>query len=139
MRRIAIVGASGFVGSTLVERLLAQGRDEVLPFIHSSGNAMRLARLGIELPTIDLLVRDQVDAALRGCTHVVNCALGGADAALRGLRNLLAACRKHKVERFIHLSSVLVYGDPPPVPSITRREWDIGNIPFFRYPFPWRR
>ena len=118
MRRIAIVGASGFVGSTLVERLLAQGRDEVLPFIHSSGNAMRLARLGIELPTIDLLVRDQVDAALRGCTHVVNCALGGADAALRGLRNLLAACRKHKVERFIHLSSVLVYGDPPPPDSV---------------------
>ena len=109
MRRIAIVGASGFVGSTLVERLLAQGRDEVLPFIHSSGNAMRLARLGIELPTIDLLVRDQVDAALRGCTHVVNCALGGADAALRGLRNLLAACRKHKVERFIHLSLSLIH------------------------------
>jgi nucleoside-diphosphate-sugar epimerase len=32
---------------------------------------------------------------------------------LKGLQNLLAASRKNKVERFIHLSSVLVYGDPP--------------------------
>jgi len=48
MKRIAVVGASGFVGSTLVERLLARGDVEVVPFIHTSGNAMRLARRGIE-------------------------------------------------------------------------------------------
>jgi nucleoside-diphosphate-sugar epimerase len=101
-----------------VERLLAQGKDEVLPFIHTSGNAMRLARLGIDLPAVDLLVQDQVETALRGCTHVVNCALGSAEAASKGLRNLLAACRKNNVERFIHLSSVLVYGDPPPPDSV---------------------
>lgn len=117
MRRIAVVGASGFVGSTLVERLLAQGQDEVLPLIHSSGNAMRLARLGIDLPAVDLLVQDEIDMALRGCTHVVNCALGSVDAILKGLQHLLAASRKNKVERFIHLSSVLVYGDPPPSDS----------------------
>jgi nucleoside-diphosphate-sugar epimerase len=118
MRRIAIVGASGFVGSTLVERLLAQAQDDVLPLIHSSGNALRLARLGIDLPAVDLLVQDEIDMALRGCTHVVNCALGSADAILKGLQNLLAASRKNKVERFIHLSSVLVYGDPPSPDSV---------------------
>ena len=118
MRRIAIVGASGFVGSTLVERLLAQAQDEVLPLIHSSGNALRLARLGIDLPAVDLLVQDEIEMALRGCTHVVNCALGSADVMLKGLQNLLAASRKNKVERFIHLSSVLVYGDPPPPDSV---------------------
>jgi hypothetical protein len=32
---------------------------------------------------------------------------------LRGLRILLDACRRAGVERFIHLSSVLVHGDPP--------------------------
>ena len=118
MRRIAIVGASGFVGSTLVERLLVQARHEVLPLIHSSGNAWRLARLGIDLPAVDLLVQDEIERALRGCTHVVNCALGGADVMLKGFQNLLAASRKNKVERFIHLSSVLVYGDPPPPESV---------------------
>ena len=73
MKRIAIVGASGFVGASLAERLLSQGGDEVVPFIHSSGNAWRLARLDIELKTLNLLDRDQVHAALRGVTHVVNC------------------------------------------------------------------
>lgn len=118
MRRIAIVGAAGFVGSTLVERLLAQGQDEVLPLIHSSGNALRLARLGIALPAVDLLVQDEIALALRGCTHVVNCALGSADAIVKGLHHLLAASRSNNVERFIHLSSVLVYGDPPPPASV---------------------
>jgi nucleoside-diphosphate-sugar epimerase len=118
MRRIAIIGASGFVGSTLVERLLAQAQHEVLPLIHSSGNALRLARLGIDLPAVDLLVPDEIEMALRGCTHVVNCALGSADAMLKGLQNLLAASRKNKVERFIHLSSVLVYGDPSPPDTV---------------------
>jgi nucleoside-diphosphate-sugar epimerase len=118
MRRIAVVGASGFVGSTLVERLLAKGQDEVLPLIHSSGNAWRLVRLGIDLPAVDLLVREEIERALRGCTHVVNCALGSADAMVKGLQNLLTASQKNKVERFIHLSSVLVYGDPPAPDSV---------------------
>jgi nucleoside-diphosphate-sugar epimerase len=118
MRRIAVVGASGFVGSALVERLLAQAGHEVLPLIHSSGNAWRLARLGIDLQAMDLLVQDEIDIALRGCTHVVNCALGSEDVMLRGLRHLLSASRKNKVERFIHLSSVLVYGDPPSPDSV---------------------
>ncbi len=130
MRRIAIVGASGFVGSTLVERLLAQGQDEVLPLIHSSGNAMRLARLGIDLPAVDLLAQDEIDAALQGCTHVVNCALGSADVIVKGLQNLLSACRKHKVKRFIHLSSVLVYGDPPPPDSVHEDAQPFPNDPY---------
>lgn len=32
---------------------------------------------------------------------------------LQGLRNLLQACTVAKVSRFVHLSSVMVYGDPP--------------------------
>jgi nucleoside-diphosphate-sugar epimerase len=118
VKRIAVVGASGFVGSTLVECLLAQARHEVLPLIHSSGNAWRLARLGIDLHTVDLLAPDEIEMALRGCTHVVNCALGSKDAMLNGLHHLLAASRKNNVERFIHLSSVAVYGDPPPPDSV---------------------
>ena len=76
VRRIAVIGASGFVGSTLVEQLL-MGTDEVVPFIHSSGNAWRIARLGIELRALDLLDGRQVEAALHGVTHVVNCSRGG--------------------------------------------------------------
>jgi nucleoside-diphosphate-sugar epimerase len=34
-----------------------------------------------------------------------------------GLANLLAASKQHGVTRFVHLSSVAVYGDPPPAGS----------------------
>ena len=36
-----------------------------------------------------------------------------------GLRNLLDVCRKGQVRRFVHLSSVMVYGDPPSPDSAT--------------------
>lgn len=118
-RRIAVIGASGFVGATVVERLLAGGTDEVIPFIHSSGNAWRLARLGIPLTMLDLLERDRVIAAMRGITHVVNCSRGGDDLMIGGLGNLLVAGRAAGVKRFVHLGSVAVYGDPPPPESIS--------------------
>jgi len=119
MKRVAVIGASGFVGSTLVERLLSGGGNEVVPFIHSSGNAMRLARRNMNLQMLDLLDAHQVDAALKGVTHVVNCSRGGDEVMLTGLKHLLSAAKRQRVERFVHLSSVAVYGDPPP-PESTR-------------------
>jgi nucleoside-diphosphate-sugar epimerase len=113
MTRIAVAGASGFVGATLVESLLESGRD-VHPLIHSSGNAWRLARRGLRLTTVDALEPRSLAEALRGCTHVVNCMRGEDSVMLDGLRNLLAAARETGVQRFVHLSSVAVYGDPPP-------------------------
>src|SRR4051794_40362052 len=100
MRRIAVIGASGFVGSTVFERLLAKEPEQPLAFVHSSGNAMRLARRGIELRMLDLLDPKQVDSQLAGATHVINCSRGGDEVMLKGLKNLLAACRQHRVQRF---------------------------------------
>jgi nucleoside-diphosphate-sugar epimerase len=57
--------------------------------------------------------RTQARAALHGCTHVVNCTRGGNDFMLQGLDHLLEAARKASVRGFVHLSSVMVYGDPP--------------------------
>ena len=119
MKRIAVFGASGFVGSTLAERIVEAGKDEVVPFIHSTGNGWRLARRGIPLRLIDVCNADEVLKALAGCTHVVNCTRGGADVMFGGLRNLLAASQKQKVVRFVHLSSVMVYGDLPHLDSRT--------------------
>jgi nucleoside-diphosphate-sugar epimerase len=113
MKRIAIVGASGQVGATMVETLLERPGVEVRPFIHTSGSAWRLTRRPIKLETLDILDKDATTAALRGCTHVVNCSRGGGDVMSTGLRNLLAAARKAGVRRFVHISSVAVYGDPP--------------------------
>jgi|RhiMethySRZTD1v2_1073278.scaffolds.fasta_scaffold70795_2 Nucleoside-diphosphate-sugar epimerases len=113
MRKIAVLGASGFVGAHLCERLIAAGTDEVVPVIHSSGSAWRLARRGVPLRSANLLDKHEIASALNGCTHVVNCSRGGDDVMLRGLRNLLDVCDDLRIAGFVHLSSVMVYGDPP--------------------------
>lgn len=118
-KRIGIIGASGFVGSTLVERALARDTDEIVPIIHSSGNAGRLARWGVPLVIADILDKQQLADALRGCTHIVNCSRNGKAVMLKGVANLLEISADLKIQGFVHLSSVMVHGDPPAPCSIT--------------------
>ena len=117
MTRIAVVGASGFVGATLVERLLARGYS-VRPLIHSTASAWRLARYELDLRPVELLEPRDIRAALEDCTHVVNCSRGPRVVMLQGFRNLLNVSRELRMRRFVHLSSVAVHGEPPPPESI---------------------
>jgi nucleoside-diphosphate-sugar epimerase len=110
--RIVVFGASGLVGTAVVERLEARGRD-VVPVIHGSGSAWRLARTGRPLATADLLDRRSVAVALRGATHVVNCSRGDHAVMREGLLNLLRESRRADVKKFLHLSSVAIYGNSP--------------------------
>ena len=124
-KRVAVIGASGFVGSAFVEAALEERQIEVVAVIHSSGNAWRLIRHGIELRSVNLLDKASVAAAVTGCSHVVNCSRGGSDVMLTGLHNLLDCSARAGVNGFVHLSSVLVYGDPPSPDSAS----ESGTIP----------
>lgn len=120
VNKVAVFGATGFVGATFVERLLDSPGWEVRPIINRPGSAWRLARLGLDMVQANVLDPDQVDSAVRGCTHVVNCSRGDRPIMITGLRNILQSCNRHKVSRFVHLSSVMAYGDPP----VAERESD---------------
>jgi nucleoside-diphosphate-sugar epimerase len=117
--RVAVFGASGLIGSAVVERLMANPDIEVRPVIHTSASAWRLARRGLEFTLADLHDRESVRAALGPCTHVVNCSRGPEETMIKGLANLLVECQRARVDRFVHLSSVSVYGDSPPASSAT--------------------
>jgi nucleoside-diphosphate-sugar epimerase len=110
VKAVAVFGASGFVGATIVERLLATERYDVRPLIHTSGNAWRLARRDLQLRSVDLLSERGVRQAIDGCTYVINCSRGTDQVMLQGLKILLQACRSAQIQRFVHLSSVAVYG-----------------------------
>jgi nucleoside-diphosphate-sugar epimerase len=112
-KKIVVLGASGFVGTTLVERLLKRSDIELIPVIHSAGSAWRLARRTGELVHLDILDRDALSRVLGGATHVVNCTRGSRAVMLDGLRHVVDECRAQGVVKFVHLSSVMVYGDPP--------------------------
>lgn len=117
MKRVAILGASGFVGSTLFEYLRQKPEYELVPVIHSPGNAWRLARFRADLHIADLLSRKAVTKVLENVDYVVNCTRGDTDIMFDGLKNVIRACRENGVSRFVHLSSVMVFGDPPAAES----------------------
>lgn len=119
--RLAIIGASGFVGSALTEYAVDHAGLDVIPFCHSTGGASRLAHRGMSIRQLDLMDRAAVEAALSGVDYVANCSRGGDRLMLTGLENLLHACFKRSVKKLVHLSSVAVYGDPPP-PSSTNED-----------------
>ncbi|GJL65754.1 MAG: hypothetical protein NPIRA05_07250 [Nitrospirales bacterium] len=119
MRRVAVFGASGFAGTAVIERLLAKKDVEVLAVIHSDGSAWRLfRRLDLTLEQVDILSRQQVKNALKGVTHVVNCTRGTDNVMIDGLKILLEEAKHAQVQRFVHISSVLIYGDKPSPDSV---------------------
>lgn len=118
MDTVAVFGASGFIGTTFVEHLMREGKYQVWPFINSGKNAWRLARLGLDLERADVLDDTNLVRALEGCTHVVNSIMGPQKVMFDGLKNLLAACQTVGVKRFVHLSSITAYGEPPPPDSV---------------------
>jgi UDP-glucose 4-epimerase len=53
------------------------------------------------------------------CEAVVHLARGEVSVMVRGLENLLKSAVKQKISRFVHVSSVAVYGDVPPPESVS--------------------
>lgn len=117
-QRLAIIGASGFVGSALCERLFFEHRTNFTPFIHTTGNAARIARLNLPFRQLDLLDREAVTRSLSGFSTIVNCSRSGDHRLmLRSLANLTEAARRNRVHKFIHIGSTIIYGVDPPAGS----------------------
>jgi nucleoside-diphosphate-sugar epimerase len=116
---LAILGASGFVGSALCERLAVEGGRDFVAIVHTSGRAGRIARLGVPMRSMDLMDRASVSEALEGFEVVVDCALGNHETMTRGFKNLVAVLRERRPRLFVHLSSILIYGEDPAPASET--------------------
>ncbi|MGQ9560885.1 MAG: NAD-dependent epimerase/dehydratase family protein [Candidatus Oleimicrobiaceae bacterium] len=115
-----ITGAGGFIGSHLVERLAEEGAEVVAVDLHFSA----MVRPG-EDGTVTRVVGDfrneqLVREALRGCQVVFHLASAHLqthlpaseywDINVHGLQRLLEWSREAGVERFVHTSTVGVYG-----------------------------
>ncbi len=116
-RTILVVGASGFLGTRLAEKLSLDLNLKVRATIHRAETASRVGRLPLEFVDCDLLDLEQVMNAVMGCDVVVNCARDRVldkgrilDFYVKGTSNLLKAALKHKVKKFVHISTAAVHG-----------------------------
>ncbi len=122
-RRIAIVGANGFVGSQLVALLVRHGV-EVTGVVRSSEGARVVRELGgraVEIPDLGPSSTAGLVPILAGSAGLVYTAsvAGSRGAGDRtepsGLLNVLAACREAEVPNFVFLSGLGIahYGMNP--------------------------
>ena len=130
-RRVLVTGGAGFVGSYLVDDLLAQGAAVRVVDDLSSGSADNLAHLSdLELIHGDLRDPDVAREAVSGIDVVLHLAARAygmlhsmenhpevlRDNTLMGLQ-VLDACLEAGVERVLVVSSSCVYPDDAPVPT----------------------
>jgi nucleoside-diphosphate-sugar epimerase len=118
-KRVLITGATGVIGGRLCEVMALTGCSVPRALIHSTASASRITRLDLDFMTGDICDRKSAEEAVRGCDAVVHLARGGGSVMTTGLENVLRAAVRWRVSRFVHLSSVAVYGDNPPPESVT--------------------
>jgi NADH dehydrogenase len=108
---VLVVGATGQLGTAVVRRLAGRGA-RVRAFARRASAHGHLGGAGIELAFGDLRDPASLDAACHGAETVVATANavvpggggGFAEAEDAGYRNLIEACRRHGVRRFVFMS-----------------------------------
>jgi nucleoside-diphosphate-sugar epimerase len=118
--RCLVTGASGFIGSHLVRRLVSEGY-QVRGLARVTSDTSALAGLELELVHGDLTDARAVAAAAAECDLVVHCGALVSDwAAVKeirqinvgGTRNVVDAALVASVRRVVHISTTDVYGYP---------------------------
>jgi len=130
-RHVLVTGGSGFIGSALVEALVSRGETVRVLDDNSRGALRRLRAVERDVELVDGDVRDAgaVEAAMRGIDEVHHLAFvnGTAtfysqpdlvlDVGVKGIVNVIDACRHNGVGRLVLASSSEVYQSPPRIPT----------------------
>lgn len=119
-RRVAVTGATGFIGSHVVEQLLRDEATSVVALARTLGKHARLSHA--DRARLDVVRADlpgdpaALMKAFSGCDVVVHAAYGNmGESALRwavtvdGTAAVLTAASKAGVRRLVHVSSLSVY------------------------------
>jgi nucleoside-diphosphate-sugar epimerase len=108
--KVLVTGAGGFIGGWVVESLYLTGFGQVRATVRRWASAARIGRFPVEIVLCDVLNRRQTEHAVDGVDAVVHCAFGAREVNVEGTENLLNASLRSGVRRFVHLSTVDVYG-----------------------------
>ncbi len=131
MKKYLVTGGSGFLGRSLVRRLLASGHAVRVLDNESRGSQSFLADVRAELEMVEADIRDAaaVAQAVEGVDAVCHLAsVNGTEyfysmpetvleVGVKGIVNVVDACRQHDVGELIVASSSEVYQTPPEIPT----------------------
>ena len=117
--KILVTGATGFIGSRLCELLSLEYRLPYRALVRDFSRAVRIARLDTELVAGDMLDAASLARAVEGCDAVVNLAHGDDESARTQATQLIEACTRAGVRRFVHISSMAVHGPSPKLDVLT--------------------
>jgi nucleoside-diphosphate-sugar epimerase len=129
--KILVTGGSGFIGSGLVKALVAAGHTVRALDDNSRGSPRRLKQVenNIEFIAGDVRDADTVARAAQGMDEVHHLAFVNGteffytmpefvlDVGVRGMLNVIDACRKHGIGTLLVASSSEVYQTPPQIPT----------------------
>ncbi len=140
---VLVTGASGFLGGHLTQTLVQQGLTPRI-FIRPNSRRATLPLDKVEVIEGDLRDADALKKAVSGVSLVYHCAatMKGSKAEffesnVQGTQQLLAAAQSAGVQRFMHVSSVAVYG--PGQKTIIREEEGYDPFPQQRGYYTWTK
>ena len=119
--KILVTGASGFTGSHVVQAAIADGM-EVIAYVRKSSDLSRLKHTNPTLVYGDIVNSTELQNVLKGVNAIIHTAayvdLGIVDEKemfsvnVVGTQNLLDAALDAGVHRFVHCSTIGIFGDP---------------------------
>jgi nucleoside-diphosphate-sugar epimerase len=115
-----VTGASGLLGSHVVEKLIARG-EPVRALVRPASDTRLLDQWGVEKVPGDVTDGQSLLQAMKGVQRVYHVAAQVGDwgpwerfvaVTIEGTRNMLEAARRANIKRFLHVSSISAYGHP---------------------------
>ena len=130
--RALVTGGAGFIGSHLVEGLLANGwdvrvldnfatghRENIRPVINQidllEGDVTNLTTVRFAVRNVDVIFHE---AALPSVARSVKNPLESNEVNITGTLNVLLAARDAGIQRIVYAASSAVYGDQPTLPKV---------------------
>jgi nucleoside-diphosphate-sugar epimerase len=113
MKKIAVIGASGFVGTRMVERWVLGGKYTVVPVVRSPASLAVLARFELPWQICNIFNPDALAKALAGCDGVVHSAIGDPRQIPLMAEAIYRGAEKAGIRRLVVLSSASVHGQAP--------------------------